>query len=849
MRGTKSSKLRSEGSDKGKQKGEPSVTPLPGRHPASVKPRTSRTSQKTPISELESTSKLNTKTDLDPLGVLGTSKTDRIRSKLRRTVSSITETDQEESEDFDVPVTELTTGYEGREQTLVPTQIKEEERSPTLGSFQAQLSDDELFSSLVPLLSEFSFGNTTPRTQASRSESPISTIMPAEWKPLYTWERNAPSFKGDVHELLDYFDHIKEYAEVQKVVDDKEKKKLLCKFADRMNRQVWQALDEYEDDSVTYDDFVEAIKLKYPEIMYQERMSVKELIEFTNLYVDVGITEMPKIAALERQFGVFIKNLTGGERHLVSNKQLCDLWLGCFDKTFKMLIMNRVDNTRFVDDRLEQVEKWAADFSNKQQGATETQAEDGGDAAAPAPARLEVPKFAKAVGISRTDEDPVPIRKLMDYTVELATQGSAPYRGNHLQDGKEAKLLKVKNEKLDKKLQEIEGIRIKMEDSQSALMQRLDEAVKAAVYRATSPTNQPVLPRQTEYRNTSTDFDDAANQRNTGGSRDTCYHCGQQGHMARNCSTRQRQLDEGIIYYKYEPDGKRRLVLKDGAAIPREPLSQWPAERIEALKSRLEVGKASANFLAQAEEYGHEYSKIVPSGTRGMFFVAQPNDSGYVDNRASLMNTVQGGLNGAPFNVMTARSPMMAGQFMQQPLQQGLQFMQQPLQQGSQFMPVPTVGPPFDNNMNGLQNYNSYIQPQAAPQFMNQQMQQMPMQQQMMNQMHPQNTSQGMLMQGQPQFTQQQIPMQQGGQQFPQMMTSMPQQSQMGAMQGFQMQNQMMPQFMQQNPMGMMNAMQQYPASLMNTMQQQMMNPLNLQTRSGKTSASGNDDEGFQDDQ
>ena len=223
-------------------------------------------------------------------------------------------------------------------------------------------------------------------------------------KQLYTWERNAPTFKGDVDDLLDYFDHIKEYAEVQKIESEPERKKLLCKFADRMSRQVWKALEEYDDETVSYDDFVEAIKLKYPELMYQEKMTLKELIELTEQYADVGMTEMQKIAQLQRHFGVFIKNLTTGDKNLVSNKQLCDLWLGCFDKTFRMLIMNRVDNTRFVDDRLEQMEKWATDFSNRQQGVV---AAGDGAAAAAAPAAVELPKFSKPVGALRSDEDPV----------------------------------------------------------------------------------------------------------------------------------------------------------------------------------------------------------------------------------------------------------------------------------------------------------------------------------------------------------------------------------------------------------------------------------------------------------
>ena len=216
-----------------------------------------------------------------------------------------------------------------------------------------------------------------------------------------------------------------------------------------------------------------------------------------------------------------------------------------------------------------------------------------------------------------------------------------------------------------------------------------------------------------------------------------------------------------------------------------------------------------------------------------MFLVTQPNGASYMDNRASvnMMGMGQGGFSGPPVNMMAARPPTTMGQ-----------FMQQPLGQNSQFMPIPNMVSPFDSNMNGMQNYNAYMSPQTVPQFMNQQFQQMPMQAQMANQMQQQGTSQGMPVQGQPQY------MQQGGQQFPQMMMNqMLPQNQMGTMQGFQNQNPMMPQFMQQNPMGMMNAMQQYPMGMMNTMQQQM-NPMNLQTRANKASAN-NEEEGFQDDQ
>ena len=642
-------------------------------------------------------------------------------------------------------------------------------------------------------------------------------------KKFFSWEPNAPKFKGEVSELLDYFDNIIEYAEAMKITEEKEKKNLLLKFADRETRLLWESLDEFADDTATFEKFIDAIKLKYPELMYRNKTSLKELMRLVSNYNDVSIDDLSDLCALERDFGIFISNFAKQPKQLVSNKQLCDLWLSCFDGSFKSIIMNRVDNTRHTDERITQIEDWMTRYANRPPPDNAA-----AGAAAARPAAPAIPTFSKAAAASRTDEDPVDIKKLIEITLEIATAGSAPYRTTSLQtNSKEVKAVQAKNEALNKKLQDLAGVQVKMEETQTSLLHQI-EALKAEKYRQpVAGPSQSAMQRQPEQRNAMMAEGDAVVQpMDTVQFKDPCYHCGQIGHMARNCGVRQRQLDEGIIIYKFDSvDGKRKLALKDGSWIPREPLSQWPAERIEALKSRLEIGKASSNFLAQAEEYGHDYPRIMSSGTRGMFLVSHPQDSGYNDIRSNMMNPV--GMNGMWNGNGVAAQGMPFGQ-----------FMQQPLQQGSQFMPIPNAMPAFNNNMMNMSGFPQNMQGSIQP-YMNQQFQ-MPQSQFSQVAMQQQQQQQGVAMTPQNQFMQQQMQPQQMGQMMPQMMNAPLQNQNLYNMPGFAMQNAMqnatMPQFMQQNQMGMIGQ------------PMQIANPVNLQTRSGRVGAD-NGDEDFQDDQ
>ena len=391
--------------------------------------------------------------------------------------------------------------------------------------------------------------------------------------------RDAPSYRGDPHTLKRFLESVTDLLKQNNVTDVQRKKEWLGKYADTKSEGEWQALETYEAPA-SFEEHKQGILFNYWETRREGEGSIALLDSFVRSQRGLRLEDPKSIFDFIRQFRKLAKPLIaeGG----ITNRELVIKILSALHVDFKRDLEKSLETMSVWKEKLEKQELRLRRLENPQ-------------AAAGAQAPPAAPQ-------ARNVED----KYTMDEVLKEITRMAERWNGSDYDVGNQdsrreydrprtpivnEKSVRFKTEELES---QIEGLTAIMKDHMVLSEKRdqlarsdlraLNELIRTQMQAAQSSSSGV----RKEYGGGSSRSFQVQNKSST----DTCFYCGETGHIQTDCEHRQRHLKEGLIILE---NGSFRMP--GGFWFPKlaPGENKTPRERVEEYYAQKKRDAAQAN--------------------------------------------------------------------------------------------------------------------------------------------------------------------------------------------------------------------------------------------------------------
>ncbi|KAK0476923.1 hypothetical protein EDD18DRAFT_1365874 [Armillaria luteobubalina] len=341
------------------------------------------------------------------------------------------------------------------------------------------------------------------------SSSPLQLPRPTS--------RDAPRFNEDEPEnLRRFFNEIDDLFDDFNIVDDRERKRKIVRYADARSEDEWKMLDEYSDGS-SYSDFKKAILANYPEAFDAETGTLSRLNRIVNEVANIEASERDIYLKFKRRFLTESKKLMMPPA-IVTNRELVERFLSRLEYHFRETIVARL--------------------SIKHGMKLTTTA---------------------AVEILRR-EDLYPLAEVIEEADEIVLSGIA---FSPVSPGQKT----VEKNKIDEVKNELHSLMDRLTSNEKLMEQRHEELLRRAQTSSTSQPGQNILPVRLRS--------EPKYWPSNGMKVLKCWYDHIPGHSGKSCSNLQSHLHAGLL-----KTVAGRVVLWNGMDIPFAPSAKSPYERV-----------------------------------------------------------------------------------------------------------------------------------------------------------------------------------------------------------------------------------------------------------------------------
>ena len=473
---------------------------------------------------------------------------------------------------------------------IAPGSVSSNSRIPTIGKL------NPLSSAFENSLNSIFYQRLISIKQMARSEKDMPMAQ----------ARDAPSFDGSKGEtfLPRFIETVTELLDNNNVTDVQRRKKWLGRYADPDTEEEWKGLATYEAGS-SYEDHVKAIKGSYWKTRDMNEGSITKLNNLVRENRGLTLDKQQEIFDFIRKFRATITPLD--KLKIMTNRELVLKFFEVLAPSFRNALEVRLEGGVTWKDSIEAQNQKLEWLENQITNA------NAGQAPVPAPVvgnrkrRLEdlykVEEVLEEViemierGITGAVVVETEVAKEVEYT-----RAKTPIRGNSV---------RVKTEEIES---QVEGLTAFMKDM-AVNQEKRDKAAREEMRLLSEAVRLQSQQSQQHNQRPQGGFANSQRNFNTGNSfgqnrqyGDSCFYCGEGGHMQSECEHRQKHLREGLIVM----DGGS-FKLPSGVWFPRLQTGErkTPREHVEEYYSSR---KKEANsyglydFLGNDREDAGEHS-------------------------------------------------------------------------------------------------------------------------------------------------------------------------------------------------------------------------------------------------
>ncbi|KAF5315638.1 hypothetical protein D9611_004977 [Ephemerocybe angulata] len=361
-----------------------------------------------------------------------------------------------------------------------------------------------------------------------------------------SYSANRPKYDSTKpEEFLEYVRQVEDVISACEIIADRLKKKALVHFRDMSEQSLWTTLPEYK--TGTYAEFKEKLFLYHPTAALQNRGSLARIQLLCARHQGIGLDASHTLLQFALKFRAEAAKL---EKHLMSNNELVNLFLGALDEPFRTKAWEVLSKEAETDDTLEVVagekiipfDRWISCAEKlavqRERFGERFGGKKGGILAKPSV--VSAPPSTPAV-------TPAAPSKLYEPGWNDEPTVKVEY------EDLEHRVLQGVSSLLDQKLSAIDKKMI----SRDAYMETQLEELRAGQGRADKFMRQPnnfAVATQQNNPGSRGGFGFGNNTRGPPPSAGSiCYYCNGQGHFANDCQAKQKHISEGKIVSG--PDG------------------------------------------------------------------------------------------------------------------------------------------------------------------------------------------------------------------------------------------------------------------------------------------------------
>ncbi|KAF5311491.1 hypothetical protein D9611_014217 [Ephemerocybe angulata] len=361
-----------------------------------------------------------------------------------------------------------------------------------------------------------------------------------------SYSANRPKYDSTKpEEFLEYVRQVEDVISACEIIPDRLKKKALVHFRDVSEQSLWTTLPEYK--TGTYAEFKEKLFLYHPTAALQNRGSLARIQLLCARHQGIGLDASHTLLQFALKFRAEAAKL---EKHLMSNNELVNLFLGALDEPFRTKAWEVLSKEAETDDTLEVVagekiipfDRWISCAEK-----LAVQRERFGERFGGKKGGI----LAKPSVVSATPSTPAVTPAAPSKLYEPGWNDEPTVKVEY--EDLEHRVLQGVSSLLDQKLSAIDKKMI----SRDAYMETQLEELRAGQGRADKFMRQPnnfAVATQQNNPGSRGGFGFGNNTRGPPPSAGSiCYYCNGQGHFANDCQAKQKHVSEGKIVSG--PDG------------------------------------------------------------------------------------------------------------------------------------------------------------------------------------------------------------------------------------------------------------------------------------------------------
>ncbi|KAF5334508.1 hypothetical protein D9611_013771 [Ephemerocybe angulata] len=354
-----------------------------------------------------------------------------------------------------------------------------------------------------------------------------------------SYSANRPKYDSTKpEEFLEYVRQVEDVISACEIIPDRLKKKALVHFRDVSEQSLWTTLPEYK--TGTYAEFKEKLFLYHPTAALQNRGSLARIQLLCARHQGIGLDASHTLLQFALKFRAEAAKL---EKHLMSNNELVNLFLGALDEPFRTKAWEVLSKEAETDDTLEVVagekiipfDRWISCAEK-----LAVQRERFGERFGGKKGGI----LAKPSVVSATPSTPAVTPAAPSKLYEPGWNDEPTVKVEY--EDLEHRVLQGKLSAIDKKM-----------ISRDAYMETQLEELRAGQGRADKFMRQPnnfAVATQQNNPGSRGGFGFGNNTRGPPPSAGSiCYYCNGQGHFANDCQAKQKHISEGKIVSG--PDG------------------------------------------------------------------------------------------------------------------------------------------------------------------------------------------------------------------------------------------------------------------------------------------------------
>ncbi|KAF5334099.1 hypothetical protein D9611_014998 [Ephemerocybe angulata] len=397
-----------------------------------------------------------------------------------------------------------------------------------------------------------------------------------------SYSANRPKYDSTKpEEFLEYVRQVEDVISACEIIPDRLKKKALVHFRDVSEQSLWTTLPEYK--TGTYAEFKEKLFLYHPTAALQNRGSLARIQLLCARHQGIGLDASHTLLQFALKFRAEAAKL---EKHLMSNNELVNLFLGALDEPFLVAGEKIIPFDRWIScaEKLAvQRERFGERFGGKKGGI-----------------------LAKPSVVSATPSTPAVTPAAPSKLYEPGWNDEPTVKVEY--EDLEHRVLQGVSSLLDQKLSAIDKKMI----SRDAYMETQLEELRAGQGRADKFMRQPnnfAVATQQNNPGSRGGFGFGNNTRGPPPSAGSiCYYCNGQGHFANDCQAKQKHVSEGKIVSG--PDGPSTSMnvqhyYDDSADYVRDQFHQAPYQESEMItRDEMNILRDEIYHLSSLREQG-----------------------------------------------------------------------------------------------------------------------------------------------------------------------------------------------------------------------------------------------------